>query len=159
MSADNTIIVLETQGEFRVGHFQAADNLWFTWINPFKLPESDSADKDKIGEQSVISARVFEYFYHIDPIPNGLLNMGAKEKALKQAGELYDEMGYVEYGIQLLKLDKTFGQIALEASEQVKEEISHVSKSNTITLENKAVFLDELETTLKEIHGWLAVHG
>lgn len=159
MSADTTIIILETRDGFRVGHFQAADNLWFTWINPFKLPESDSSDKDKIGEQSVISARVFEYFYDIDPIPNGLLNMGAKEKALKQAGDLYDDMGYVEYGIQLLKLDKTFWQVALEASQQVKEEISYVSKSNGITLENKATFLDELETTLKEIHGWLALHG
>ena len=159
MSSDNTVLILCTKNEFRVIHCQAADNLWFTWINPFKLPESDSTDKDKIGEQSVISARVFEYFYDIDPIPNGLLNMGAKEKALKQAGELYDDIGYVEYGIQLLNLDKTFREIALEALEQVKQEISYLSTSDTITLENKAMFLDELETTLENIHEWLAVHG
>ena len=145
MSADNTILTLHLKDEFRVGHFQAVDNLWYTLRNTEQ-------------EENPVSARLFEYFKDKHSIPATVTNLEAETIALERAKRLYKEIGYVEYGISFLEVDKTFREIVLEALDQVKEEIAIVYASKKISEDNKIMFAEELRTTLNEIHGWLAVH-
>ena len=105
MSADNTILVIETKRTaleeskgrftngkpntvFRVAHVQAADNLeWYKKNQPYNL-----------------GAWLYERFKDSDVIPGT-----DKELAETRAQELLKEYEYVEYGIVFIDLtDMTF---------------------------------------------------
>jgi hypothetical protein len=83
MSADNTVMILETNDGFRVAEIQAAEN----------LSEPDSEFK-----REYISANFAE-----KPL------LSCEQDAWKQAAAIYTTIkasgGYVEYGVQLVKLD------------------------------------------------------
>ena len=144
MSADNTILILKLKDQFRVLHCQAVDNLWFTWA--------------KMPVETPVSARVFEYFKDAHAIPATFVNMEAESIALERAKRLYSEVGYVEYGIQFLEIDKTFREIVEDALENIQEEISTVYSSDELTPEKKIMLGEELKTTLNNLQGWLAIH-
>ena len=80
MSADNTIAIVEIDGGFKVFHCQAVENM---------------TDSEPEWARS---------FY--DNYIKGAPCFSTREEARKHADKLYDECGYVEYGIQ------HFGQIA-----------------------------------------------
>jgi hypothetical protein len=83
MSADNTVMILETEDGFRVAEIQAAENLSY--------PDSEF-------KRDYISANFAD---------KSLLY--CEQDAWRQAEAIYTSIkalgGYVEYGIQLVKLD------------------------------------------------------
>ncbi len=81
MSADNTIVILETESGFRVAEVRAAENL--------DCPNSKYIDAYFADKKM---------FYR-------------EQEAWQEAQSLYDEItapgGYVEYGIRKVKIDST----------------------------------------------------
>lgn len=143
MSADNTILILELNDQYRVDHIQGMDNIY--WKN--------GEEKEK-----PISLRIFEFFYGIKPINCDWLTLNSRDKALGQAIALYEDAGYVEYGIQTLKIDKTWRRIVLEAKLEVDDEISYVYNNPHYSGDTKVSILDKLRKTKNEINGWLATN-
>ena len=145
MSADNTILILSTKGgEFRVGHFQATDNLVWSWNNT--------------SNSDIVCARIFEYFHDIEPVEGETYTIRSNN-ALESAKKLFEKISYVEYGIQAITIDKTFSEIVIEASKDIKNEIEFVLSDVNMSSEKRIMISEELKTTLNEIHDWLATYG
>jgi hypothetical protein len=97
MSADNGIYILRTLVsisprifEYRVKHLQAIDNLG--WDS--KIEEYTQDPDIHIKNARKIFAKCF-------PIET-------REEALKEALKRMEEIGYVEYGIQEIEIDRIF---------------------------------------------------
>jgi hypothetical protein len=132
MSSDNCILILKTKDGYRVGHFQAVDNLYWLW--------------DKPENKDVVCVRLFEFFQKYAIIKD-------KHIVLLVAQQLYESAGgYVEYGIQTIEIDKTFHEIVVEAKKQIQKEITYVKEKGYHSI------VDDLKDTLTEIKGWLATH-
>lgn len=141
MSADNTILILKLKDEYRVGHFQAVENLYWMWHN------QDSSEP--------VSVRLFEFFNNLDSIPD-------RSTALAKASNLYDNIGYVEYGIQTILVNKTWEDIVVEAKQQALKEIEYVLESTETEnwdFERKTDAIDDLRRTLREINNWIIQNG
>lgn len=132
MSADNTILILRLKDEFRVGHFHAVENIYWSWEGQ--------------THSNPVSVRVFEFF-HNSPKTN------TQQEALKVAQDLYDDIGYVEYGIQSITIDKTFLEIVNEAKEDIQKEIYILSQKFEFSI------AEDLKIVLNKINGYLALYG
>lgn len=128
MSADNTIILLELKDQYRVKAIQAADNLYSSWI----MPETQSG--------KLLSIRLFEYFSDATIFTN-------KDSAISYSFKLMNKIGYVEYGIQPLKVDKKWRDILNEARDQAIEERNFLESKSEEDLKYKEFVLDELKMT------------
>ena len=129
MSGDNAILILKTNNEYRVGHFSAIDNLyWFS-------------GKDS---ENLVSLKIFEYFHdcHIIIGWNNAINL---------ASVLYEDMEYVEYGIQIINSNKTWKQIVEEARQEVEDEISFTYNNRNYSGNTKVQILDKLKILKKEM--------
>ena len=140
MSADNAILILGTTDEYRVGHFQAFDNLYWTW--------EDSRN------EFVVPIRVFEFFHDIEPISRK--DTECDKKVLELANKLYEEIGYLEYGIITLSIQNTFKEVAFQAMLQADEEMKSISKNTNLTAEKKHMFTEEIISTIEDIIEWNA---
>lgn len=140
MSADNSIIILKTKDEFRVGHFQAHDNLYWIW--------GDTSN------DLIVPIRVFEFFHNIDPI--SATEENCQEKVLSLAHKLHDEIGYVEYGIIAIEIKNTFKELAKIAMIQADEEIHSISKNKNLSTEKKYNAIEEIRNTTEDIIEWMA---
>lgn len=116
MSADNTIAILHTpvpegfDGEFRVAHLQAIENYQYHICckhNAVREYDDNCPDCNICICQHqdcwIQNARVMwdgcEIFYSMD-------------EAMKEAQRLYKEIGYAEYGIQIIEIDRPFNKNA-----------------------------------------------
>jgi hypothetical protein len=138
MSADNTIIILKTVDGYRVGHFQAADNLCWAWGSE---------------NNEIMCVRVFEFFHDCDSIKS-------EGDTLISAQRIYNSIGYVEYGIQTIGIDKSFYEICIEARKQALNEIDWISGEKChLEYGTKKDVTEELKATLEEINNWLENNG
>ena len=143
MSADNAILILGTKDEYYVRHAQAIDNLYWSW--------EDSRN------EFIVPIRVFEFFHNIEPISRE--NPECDKKVLELANKLYEEIGYLEYGIITLSIQNTFKEVAYQAMLQAENEISHISKNKNLSEENKVSFTEDIRHTIENILEWVAKHG
>ncbi len=102
MSADNTIVILELSDQCRVMEMGNAEDIY--WSHEIK----------SYREQPV-STRLFERFHNANIFAN-------KIEAYDYADKLYNEIGYVEYGIRKIKLDKVWSDLVLETIEEFQKE-------------------------------------
>jgi hypothetical protein len=111
MSADNGVYILETPAkkgsEFRVAHLQAIDNLHCHFCKKHPNKFKKGCRECEIGycehkDCKIKNARQMwsgcEIFYSMD-------------EAMKEADSLYDEVGYAEYGIQVIQIDRPFKKV------------------------------------------------
>lgn len=102
MSADNGIYILKTKDQYRVIHAMAIDNLWYSPIS-----EHDN---------NLIPTRLVEYY--------GSTRYTRKlEVAYKVAFAMANRCEILEYGVQIIKIDKTWNQIVDEAKQLAPIEI------------------------------------
>jgi len=134
MSADNTILILDTRGEYRVEHIQGVDNLWFSWRSKFPTTEPTCA-------------RVLEYFMSSTPISSA-------SDVLLKAQSLYDDLEYVEYGIQTVSINKTFREIVDYAIVELREEIRKIP-SYGFSNGKESDIIKELKNTIYKAQEYL----
>lgn len=100
MSADNGVYILSTaDGQYRVSTFQAVDNLYYDQLRP------DNNDLNSL--QVVMQYGTTKYTKHYD-------------RALVIAGKILKKLFICEYGIQLIKSDKTWKTLCEEAQQDAK---------------------------------------
>ena len=108
MSADNGIYILKTkEGQHRVIHTQAIDNLYYSFLPTF--------DHGKL-----ISSRLLEYYGRCKYTYE-------KDLAMYIAGKVFDELDICEYGIQFINSDKTWKQIIKDGVEYARKELEYVN--------------------------------
>lgn len=91
MSADNGIYILKTIGpEYRVRHLQAVDNICWDQNN-----KCESSDFDVM----IVNAR--EMWYGSEVFLD-------EDTAWKYARKLQKEVGYTEYGVSVIHVDRSF---------------------------------------------------
>jgi len=130
MSADNTIAVLETPDgaggfEYRVVHLQAVENVeWHVCEKHFK---SGGYDKDcrecGVGfccHSSCHIRNARRMWAGCDVYDN-------KEQAMKVAEQMYSDVGYVEYGIHVIRIPEPFEENRISLPEPRKEFDSPIS--------------------------------
>ena len=129
MSADNTVLILETaDGFFRVIHTQNAEELYLNeneddifgsiFLEDFDIEkimlqvENISKNKENVhSEGNSLNPYQVYNFFHNSPV------FYSMDIATKYAFKLYDEAGYVEYGIQTVKCPLTWADIEKVANE------------------------------------------
>ena len=112
MSADNGIYILKTKdGQYRVIHTQAIDNLWWSHI------------KGELNNQPV-STRIVEYFGEVNPFYN-------LEKARDIAFNMVKRYVPLEHGVNEIEIDKTWYDILEEAKSLAKKEIEYLQEDQT----------------------------
>lgn len=109
MSADNGVYILKTKDQYRVAYAHAIENLWWNFI--------------KIrNEDEMVSTRLVELYgrkrYTRDA-----------EKAMKVAQAIARDSGYLEYGIKILPINKTWEQIVYEAKRLAPLEIKAIKEN------------------------------
>ena len=143
MSADNCILILELKDRFIVKHISASDDLYWDASNIFN-PDKNTVDKEHLPNAPV-SQRVFEYLsdgkHFID---TDCLDSNAE--SWKYSRSLYDDIEDVEYGIQNIKLDKTWGEVIKESEVGLIEEINLFI--NGYSGNNRKIFIEELQQSL-----------
>ncbi|MFC8686009.1 hypothetical protein [Brevibacillus porteri] len=108
MSADNGVYILKTRDQYRVAYAHAIENLWWNYAK-------------RISEKEMVSTRLAELY-------------GSKrytkdaEKAMKVAQDIARDSGYLEYGIRILSINKTWKQIAYEAKRLAPLEIAAIKE-------------------------------
>lgn len=127
MSADNTIVILHLSDQTRVAHLQAMENLFFSIVEEKMMPFT-------------VASRIVERFYD-EPV---ILEHSAREYAIA----LHNEIGYVEYGIVEISIDKTWEQVVQEAWSLLEKEIQSAYKQKNESY--RACLLDDL-ASLSEI--------
>lgn len=117
MSADNVIYVLKLQDQTRVLYMGAPDNLYWS---------------HKTGSCStLVPSRLFEYFKEAEVFLD-------KEKASDYAFKLYEKEGYVEYGVQVLEVNKSWLKVLKEARDYIAEEKLFILSSDNTKMSDKA---------------------
>lgn len=137
MSADNTIVILSLKDQHRVIHAQAVENIYFTYI-----------PKDENSAHDYSFARIFQYF--LDGNTSRTV-----EEAEKHARKLEEKIGYVEYGIKHIQINKTWLDITKKAREEILEEKKYILKHSDYDSHLKLQVVEELNilygNVLKEI--------
>ena len=110
MSADNGIYILKTKDQYRVIHAQAIDNL--SW----SLIKRDS-------QREMVPTRIVEYY------GNSRYTRDA-EIAQKVAFAMSRKYPVLEYGISILRINKTWNQIVKEAKELAPRELEVLKSRN-----------------------------
>lgn len=134
MSADNTIVILKLSDQYRVMEMGAFENLYWSHST------EDITDK-------LIPSRVFEYFKNAKVFFE-------ESDAKVYAEKLYKSSYIVEYGIQTIEINKTWGKL-LELSRDVllKEKMDVLSRIAESTYEKEKVssLIDEINYTYSDI--------
>lgn len=110
MSADNGVYILKMKDQHRVTYAHAIENLWWSFIK-------------RDSDREMVPTRIVELY-------------GSKrytrdaEKAMKVAQAIARDSGYLEYGIQILPINKTWKQIVYEAKRLAPLEIEELNKTN-----------------------------
>ena len=110
MSADNGIYILKTKDQYRIIHAQAIENLWWSYIH-------------KESQDDIIPTRILEY-YNDSPI------FTDEAKVQKVAFSMLNNFPYVEYGIQTIRVNRTWDEIVNEAKELAPKEIEAIKNNN-----------------------------
>ena len=110
MSADNGIYILKTKDQYRVIHAQAIDNLSWSHIK-------------RNSQREMISTRIVEYY------GNSRYTRDV-EIAQKVAFAMSKRYPVLEYGISILRINKTWNQIIKEAKELAPKEIEVLKSRN-----------------------------
>jgi hypothetical protein len=110
MSADNGIYILNTkEGQYRVIHAQAIDNLNWSFIH--------------FREEKYVPTRIIEYYGNCKYTYN-------KDMAMHIANNIYKWFPFVEYGIQIIPANRTWNQIKNDAINYAKQEIKAIENCN-----------------------------
>lgn len=109
MSADNGIYILKTKDQYRVIHTQAIENIY--WSHFYRDMR-----------RHPVSTRLVEYYGDTRYTRNF-------DKAMKVASIMSKDYGTLEYGIQVISVDKTWRRIVHEAKKYAPLEIEAVKKS------------------------------
>ena len=109
VSADNGIYILKTKDQYRVIHAQAIENIYWSHI-------------DRKMRRYPVSTRLVEYFGSTRYTRN-------LDKVMKVASAMSKDYGTLEYGIQVISVDKTWKRIVHEAKKYAPLEIEAVKKS------------------------------
>lgn len=110
MSADNGVYILKTKDQYRVTDAHAIENLYWSFI--------DFDMKDEY-----VPTRLVEYFGHTRYTRDF-------EKAMKVANAIARSLPILEYGIQILPVNKTWKQIVKEAKELAVQELEVLKNEN-----------------------------
>lgn len=109
MSADNYVAVLKCNDGYRVTHCQAIENLYY-WPTGRVLknrewhPETDTySDIPEYEERASINPDVLKDYFSDS-------KKYTKKQAFEKAVKLYEEIGYVEYGIIEINFNGDFPQ-------------------------------------------------
>ena len=109
MSADNGVYILKTlDNQYRVIDTQNIENLWWSYLkNGF--------------DDNPVPTRIIEYYYGVPSMNHDEANIEAEKR--------YEELAFCEYGIQTIKINKTWKEIISEAKSLAKEEIEAIENS------------------------------
>lgn len=111
MSADNGIYILKTKDQYRVAHFTNSENMYYSAI-------TDTYDNE------IVSSRVVELW--------GDSKFTRKESvALHLAHNWASKLQICEYGVNLIKVNKTWKEITKDAKTYAKREIDIIKKAGT----------------------------
>lgn len=94
MSADNSIAILYSKDEIRVAHCQALENINYWHV--------ENAPIYQFELRKELNPYILFNYFNSSPI------FKIEEDAFKYAQQLYNEIGYVEYGICKIIYDKEF---------------------------------------------------
>ncbi len=115
MSMDNGIYILKTKdGGNRVLHTKAIDCLF------------DSFENDELG-QEINPIRIMEFFGKCPVTRKHNLAMGIAHSMLRTNER---ECGYVEYGIRIFHVNKTWKQLQEEAMKRIPLERKYLKRKN-----------------------------
>lgn len=128
MSADNGIYILKTKDQYRVIHAQAIENLWWSYI-------------DMDNEDEIVPTRIIEYY-------NDSLVFTDETKVQKVANIMLKNFPYVEYGIQTIKVNKTWDEIVNEAKELAPKEIEAIKNNNDGRWDYSLQRLEKIKTCI-----------
>lgn len=130
MSMDNGIYILKTkEGGNRVIHTKAIDCI------------IDCFENDELGKE-INPIRVMEFFGECPATRNSRKAIGIAHSMLKVKTR---ELGYVEYGIQIIHVNKTWEQLKKEALSRIPLERKHLLKKNDAFCKLKLKDLDAVE--------------
>jgi hypothetical protein len=137
MSADNTIVILHLLDQSRVSHLQAMEDLYFSIEEGREMPFP-------------VASRVVERFRG----GSALLEDKAREYALV----LQEKIGYVEYGIVEIYINKTWEQLVRESWSLLEKEVQtaynqHNESCRTRLLNNFSSLLEILKSEELKIKG------
>ena len=93
MSADNTIVILETHGKYRVAHIQAAENIEYYWND----------DRDSLDEYLIT-------MFGKSKVHDLIFDSWSEAQDIEE--KLYLDGLFVEYGIEEISLDMDFPEVA-----------------------------------------------
>ena len=135
MSADNGIYILQTKerygNQYRVVYANAIDNLGWSYEN------------GRESTYNLVPTRVIEYF-------GGSKYTRDQNVAFRIAGRELKSCPYVEYGIQLIKTDKSWRQIVCEAKELAVKELKVLQEKSEFN-DNYQYDIEQLENALKTV--------
>lgn len=130
MSMDNGIYVLRTkEGENRVIHTKAIDCI------------IDCFENDELGK-TINPIRVMEFFGESPVTRNYNTAMGIAHSMLRVKTR---ELGYVEYGIHKIKVNKMWKELQEEALRRIPLERAYLKKKNDAFYRLKLKDLDAVE--------------
>lgn len=130
MSMDNGVYVLRTKdGMNRVIHTKAIDCL------------VDSFENDELG-RVINPIRVMEFFGTCPATRNYGKAMGIAKSMLKTKTK---ELGYVEYGIYKIRINKTWKELQKEALRKIPLERKYLKKMNNDFSKLKLEDLNKVE--------------
>jgi len=130
MSADNGIYILKLKDQCRVGHFQAIENLNWSFVEMKTL-------WDKISP-----VRIIEHYGSLKPL--------SYTEAEKEAFKLSKGISILEYGIQTIKINKKWDEILSEAKSLIKIEIASLKSMQSSKWDYELDNLIKLEKLLNE---------
>ena len=111
MSADNGIYILKTKDQYRVAHFSNAEHMNYSIIEGYY-------------ENEIVPTRVVELW--------GDSKFTRKESvALHLAHNWASKLPICEYGVNLVKVNKTWKELMKEAIVHAKREIDAIKKAGT----------------------------
>lgn len=129
MSADNGIYILQTKDQYRVVHLQAIENIYWSFI------DGDWRNKD-YKKRKYVPTRVIEMW-------GDCKYTRSRGVALEIAYNMASKLPICEYGVNIIKYNKTWRQITYDATNYAKREIDYIKKNeirwcNTENLEKIA---------------------
>ena len=135
MSADNQIAILNLKDQSRVIHISAPDNLYWSYASGR-------------CEREIVPTRVVEYFIDASPM--------SKDEAMKEAMEMDDNIGFVEYGIGIYNVDATWSDVIRRARRMLVDErdsAKALKASKSVVLKIINVLDDAIEAEYQKIIG------
>ncbi len=108
MSADNGVYILKTKDQYRVAYAHAIENLWWNFVK-------------RDSDNEMVPTRLVELYGKKRYTKNA-------ETAMRVAQAIMGDSRYVEYGIRILPINKTWRQIVYEAKRLAPLEIQAIKE-------------------------------